>query len=398
MLGVALLDEARDAACTFARCPICFDALRARPDQVGALMYKGKRVESALYHKSCMIDEQGSLRLSASLSPPWHRSPITRQAVDAFALMPCISEPIAWTKFVDWNGDGKIEVSEVAVAIAALLPINADHAEHFVSSNFDKDGNGALDTHELRNIALPFIRKSMAKLVAAATQPPEIYSTSSRADFLAWFDHWDNNHAGQITTSCLQVAVIASLDGVATITTRRTLARIVLGEAGLAESSHVSRSTFLQCLVPVLQLNLPDKDSTIPDDSGTPVFDPKGPMVVNLVSSDGKRKQATVPASATVGTLRAEVRRQFRVWLGSRDVQIAMRGTVLLDDGVHLAALPCFLGKDAVMVLRKTKVVCPSLKSPGPPQSNELEELSESDDFPFTSSDDDFLSDASDRS
>ncbi len=57
------MDGARQSAVEKAVCPICFDDLHVLPDQVGALTLNGKRVEAALYHRSCVVASDGRLKL-----------------------------------------------------------------------------------------------------------------------------------------------------------------------------------------------------------------------------------------------------------------------------------------------------------------------------------------------
>lgn len=311
------------------------------------------------------MDERGELRLSASLTPPWHRSPVSRLAVDGFALLPPISKRISWTKFVDWNGDGVVDLSEVAAAIAAVLPVDEAQAERFVSAQFDKDGNGVLDAHEIRSAVLPFLRKSMAHIVESASRPPEIHACSSRADFLRWFDHWDRHGAGHLTSSCLQLAVVTSLHNGGTLQTRRMVAAVIIAEAELEEALKVSRAIFLERLVPVMQMNLPAKgvQGGALGDPWPCCFDPKKPMTISLISTDGKRKQAIVPPTATVGTLRAEARRQYRVWLRSKDARLCMAGKLLDDDCTPVSALPFNVEGGVVQVIPMVKVVLTKVKA-----------------------------------
>lgn len=255
----------------------------------------------------------------------------------------------------------------MAGALAAILPIDADHAEQFVSSEFDADGNGILDSQEIQKWVLLFVRKRLSNILDTVSQPPEIHQSSSHADFLEWFDHWDREKAGHIATSCLQMALVASMNGSGTIATKRALARVVLSEAGLSEGDSVSRMNFLHCIVPMLKLNLPENDDTEDEWLGGRqdlALDHKRPIAVCLVSSDGKRKQAVVPPCATVGVLRSEVRRQYRVWLGSKDARLCLAGKMLLDDNVPVAALPR-LGESVVQVFKVTKVVLPAVRSTG---------------------------------
>merc|ERR1719265_1969772 len=170
MLGLTPCNDFAKSAELWAKCPICLDALHSKPSEVGAFVFHSKRVESTLYHKCCVLDEAGKLRLNASLKPPWYTSPVSRQPVDGFMLLPPTSKPRSWTKFVDWNGDGNVDVAELGTAIAAVLPIEEHHAEALVSSKFDQDGNGFLDVREIKDYVLPFIKRHTARLVAKSVR------------------------------------------------------------------------------------------------------------------------------------------------------------------------------------------------------------------------------------
>ncbi len=47
-------ETVQSAAAQHAACPICLDTLASQPGEVGALIYRGQRVEAALYHQNCV--------------------------------------------------------------------------------------------------------------------------------------------------------------------------------------------------------------------------------------------------------------------------------------------------------------------------------------------------------
>ena len=49
---------------------------------------------------------------------------MTRIPIDGFMRMPALANREDWFKFVDWKGDGRLDVEELAVVLAAVLPID----------------------------------------------------------------------------------------------------------------------------------------------------------------------------------------------------------------------------------------------------------------------------------
>jgi len=351
-------DQLADSAARWAKCPICLDSLHSRPSEVGAFVCRGKRIESTLYHKSCVLDEAGKLRLNASLKPPWYTSPVSRRPVDGFRLLPPTSKPISWTKFVDWNGDGKVDVAELGTAIAAVLPIEEHHAEKLVSSRFDKDSNGFLDSKEIREHVLPYIKRQTARIVAKASRAPEIHSESSYQDMVTWFDYWDKEKFGFLTQSCLRLAVACCFE-CETSVLRQQLANIIVAEADVLCDEVVTRAVFQSRVVPVLKINLPEQDVGHSVKVKGSSYDPKQPFKIQFLSTQGKQKSGVVSASGNVEDLRKEARRQFRVWLGSRDADLCVAGRFLCDDSVLLLSLPVYLPESTIQVIPKVRVVLP---------------------------------------
>jgi hypothetical protein len=310
-----------------------------------------------------MMDETGSLRLAASLTPPWHRSPVSRKPVDDFALLPSVLKRAAWVQFVDWNNDGSVSVAEVATVIAAMLPIDENKAESFVSKRFDKAGKGVLSKFQIMRQVLPFLQKSAGRLVLGR-QAPRIYNSSTGEAFFQWFDHWDKRHCGHITTSHMRLALLSSFEGEGTPSVRQVMVSCVLEDAGLTDNDNITKAQFLQHIVPLLQLNLPSREtSSVGTKEQSIPFDPKGDISIRLLSAMGKTKRAVVAGRGTVETLRAETRRQFRVWLASRDARLCLAGKFLEDDDVALASLPDLYGNSVVQVFPMIRVVVPYAKA-----------------------------------
>lgn len=361
MLGVPLFDTDRMSASQCARCPICFEALHTRPHDVGALVLGGKRIEPTLYHKSCMTDENGSLRLSASLTPPWYRSPMSRQPCDGFALLPSIRKKASWAKFVDWNNDGAVSVAELAAVIAAMLPIDDSEAEKFVSKHFDKLGKGEVESEQIMHEVLPFLHKNTGRIVLGR-QSAEIYSSSTGQNFLSWFDHVDKTRCGHVTVSCMRMALIASLKkGDAKL--KQMVANSMLADAGLLEIGLITKVMFLEHLVPLLQLNLPSKESKCSAKEDSQPFDVKGSLSIKFLSATGQSRRAEVPGSGTVSDLRNAARRQFRIWLAGRDARLCLAGKFIEDDAASLSSLPDLYGNSVVQVLPMVRVYVPRSKA-----------------------------------
>eukprot|EP00930_Biecheleria_cincta_P079249 TRINITY_DN6700_c0_g2_i1.p1 TRINITY_DN6700_c0_g2~~TRINITY_DN6700_c0_g2_i1.p1 ORF type:complete len:619 (-),score=145.11 TRINITY_DN6700_c0_g2_i1:163-2019(-) len=151
-----------------AECPICCSELGSSLEEVGALTFKGKRVEKDLYHVGCftlMLSHNGGFRGQRvaghleNLRISWGTSPTTRQPVDGFTRMPPIHDRKGWVAFLDWKGNGKLDLEELATAAAVLLPLNPQALEVFMRENFRVDSDGNITVEELELHVLPYIQE-----------------------------------------------------------------------------------------------------------------------------------------------------------------------------------------------------------------------------------------------
>jgi len=115
----------------------------------------------------------------------------------------------------------------------------------------------------------------------------------------------------------------------------------------------------------VLQLNLPglpsaETDDDEPAEAAVPAyFDLKKPFHVQLCSSDGRRREICMPGDATVGSLRAEARRLFRMFLGAREAKLIFKGRALMDNAAALTSLNAFHNKPTMLVVPMVRVEIP---------------------------------------
>lgn len=150
-------------------CAICLDALGSNREEVGALTFEGKRIEPNLYHLGCItmilvtkrcikIDSAGQQKVS------WGLSPVTRKPVDGFQRMPPLEERTRWVEFVDWKGDRRLNVADLALAVAAMLPVQAGAMKLFMCSNFKVDSEGVITGEELETAVLPYLEEHCQQL------------------------------------------------------------------------------------------------------------------------------------------------------------------------------------------------------------------------------------------
>lgn len=158
--------KSQDEDFSKAECPICCCELGSSPEEVGALTFQGKRVEKDLYHVGCftlMLSHNGAFsgqRVAGHLENlriSWGSSPTTRQPVDGFTRMPPIHDRKGWVAFLDWKGNGKLDLEELATAATVLLPLNPHALEVFMRENFQVDKDGNITVEELESRVLPYI-------------------------------------------------------------------------------------------------------------------------------------------------------------------------------------------------------------------------------------------------
>eukprot|EP00927_Polykrikos_kofoidii_P027766 TRINITY_DN24323_c0_g1_i1.p1 TRINITY_DN24323_c0_g1~~TRINITY_DN24323_c0_g1_i1.p1 ORF type:complete len:706 (+),score=108.18 TRINITY_DN24323_c0_g1_i1:171-2288(+) len=261
-------DSVSSTAAEHAACPICLEDLVSRADEVGALTQSGQRVEAALYHRRCVgiVATGGIPRL------PGGCSPTSRAPVDGFTLMPPIRERRRWLKFVDWNGDGQISVSELSGAVAAMLPVDETRLESYVRKHFAANGD-VIPEADLESKVLPHLEIHLADLAVTAplVSAPTLTRSSGRSELLAWFKHWDADDSGSLDAEELRFALATLFFralGDADLTTKRAVVEAFLAEPGLRLDSGVSKTAFIERLVPALQANLPLPETMLKGDAG----------------------------------------------------------------------------------------------------------------------------------
>jgi len=290
------IDMIREVAVSRSVCPISLKELRSKPHQVGALVKGGRRVESALYHK-CSVQDS-ALTLGAS--------PVTRRRVDGFELMPPMIEFDNFVRFLDWDGDGWLSTTEVATALAAILPVEEDNVERFIRDRFDVDREGNISEREMIDQVLPYLGEHLGEVLRAApvAEVPELVRGAGREQLLLWFDHWDTDHRGELEYSDLRFAVtrvlFESLGDTIDTSTKETVTSLFLTEMGLYGEGLMSREKFVETLAPSLQANLPDAHVQVVDEPD------EGPWILALHSPvTGQQFKIKVPADATVSSLRS---------------------------------------------------------------------------------------------
>jgi len=184
-----------------------------------------------------------------------------------------VNEPHKLIRFADWNSDGLASIYEVAVALAAVLPVEAEAVDRFFRDRFDMGQEGLLTETELYEQVSPFLSERLPELLEAAeaSEAPELRKGAGRAELLTWFDHWDHQGAGRLELGELQFAVARllyrALGPDVDVETKETAACLFLSRAGLGGSCgpSLAKEEFLDLLAPSLQANLPEQQ---PDASG----------------------------------------------------------------------------------------------------------------------------------
>lgn len=295
-------DTIRCAAANHAACPICLDSLVSHPDEVGALTYKGKRVEAALYHRRCV----GATDRSPWPKLPGGLSPMTRARVDGFDSLPPISERRRWMSFVDWNNDGKISVAELSAAVAAKIPIDEEGVERLLRQKFTVKDD-IISQSEVETKVLPYLEENAAEVavVAPNTAAPILTRSSNRSQMLEWFKHWDADGSGSLDSEELSYAVATlffrSL-GDADMATKQAVVEAFLHEACLKRGSQVTKTKFVEDLAPALLANLPAESGSGTDVEVTGSLDQLRIKV--LLATTGASAELHLPAGALLGDLR----------------------------------------------------------------------------------------------
>jgi len=250
------MEESRRLAVQKAACPICLCDLCEKPQEVGALTRSGRRVESALYHKGCVCpggEDRPKLLINKV-------SPISKQKVDGFVLMPPFRERQAWVDFNDWNRDGQLSVNELAQAVAAVLPVDENSCEKQVAEWFDVDKDGSISQVEMSSRVLPWLEAN-TQVLAARRSAPTLSASSSDASCMAWFDYHDADGSGSLDASELRFALTAcfvhslglfQVD----LETQECIIQGFLDDADDNGDQSISKQEFLARMAPALRRNL----------------------------------------------------------------------------------------------------------------------------------------------
>merc|ERR1712137_975719 len=123
--------------------------------------------------------------------------------------MPPLSDSNGWASFVDWHASGQLRAADVALAVAAILPIAEAKAESLVSKTFDRNHDGFISKGELQARVLPYLRKHVRSLVEKShSRAPDICRGSTDQELLQWFDFWDTDRKGSIDVNRLKLAIL----------------------------------------------------------------------------------------------------------------------------------------------------------------------------------------------
>lgn len=350
----APFDSIRSAAASRAACPICLDDLVSRPGEVGALTWQGRRVEQALYHRSCVgVAARGGIP-----QLPGGRSPITRALVDGFVLIPPLRERRNWRNFVDWNGDGRITVSELSSAVAAMLPVDEDGIERVVRESFPPAAGDVFSEEELEDRILPHLEAHAAELAVStpSSVAPVLSRSSTRAELLAWFRHWDADGSGSLDAEELRYAlatVFFRALGSTGTKTKQAVVEAFLNEARLSGTEQVTKSRFLEHLAPALQVNLPEEAAGVGSVAGRaerPAVEGRETRLTLLLSTTGASVQVVLSADSTLEDVRRQALERLDHGAGPGASVELFRGGQRIEGGNEVPLSACAqLGDGAVV-------------------------------------------------
>lgn len=349
-----LLLDVRDLAAHHAACPVSLRDLRTQPDQVGALVFNGRRVEPALYLRSSVTRADGRMLVT--------ESPVSHVPVDGFQQMPPLAAVEAVAKFVDWDSDGQLGVTDLAAALAAILPVDEDAAERFVRDRFDVNRGGFLSETEVVQQVLPHLGGRLGELLASCpvAREPQLCRHSGREELLAWFNHFDSERGSEMHFSQLRFAVArvmyAAL-GDASLETKEAAVACFFSAADLVSTDGIlTREAFVERLAPALKANLTDRrpgQSSLPSSdwpmaefatferflSGSSNPDRPKVRVVLHSPASGDNISLEVPRDGNVADLRASC---STAWGVSGPQLLCLNGQLLSNDTAELLTIPGF--------------------------------------------------------
>jgi len=175
-----------------AECPICFEPLCAGP--VGVFVgADGKRVSQHFFNLAAAREW---------LASGSGMCPLTRRPVSRVVEVPDMrSDPEGWFGVVDLDGDNRLSRIEVVECLKAQLPVDAAaldaaaaDSDHWMWQQWDLDGSGYIERHELlrpEGLAA-YVREAFER----GDRSGDIPDISRDKD--AWYAFWDEDNSGAL--------------------------------------------------------------------------------------------------------------------------------------------------------------------------------------------------------
>lgn len=353
----------REVAVQRAVCPISLVDLRVRPDQVGAFVdHAGKRVEHALYHRSSVVNADGSLI-------HFGVSPLTSLTVDKFEAIPPLSEVEEFVAFCDVGKSQMLNVSDISTAFASILPTDEDATERYIRDRFSVDRDGQMPVQELRDEVLPYLASALGELLASApaTREPKLLLDANSADLKQWFDYWDVDRSSEIHLPQLRFAVARelykALEDSVSVESKEAMVSTFFAEADLLGEGTMPRDVFLELLAPALKANLslpspkavastqnPKPIGRKPSWEGDASLASTSLTMIRLIlesPATGERVNVEVPRNGTV----ADVRSRVRATWGVAGPLLCLDGRLLAEDAAPLLSVAGLRAGSTIQVL-----------------------------------------------
>jgi len=187
-----------------AECPICFEPMISAPSCV-LLDSSGKRVCQHVYHLHCTQEHQRSQSGIAHCA-------VCRRVYSSLLEIPDFNtDPTAWFKSVDLDGDGQLSISETTEILKTVLPLNWRHAEQWIRqewNQWDTDGDGRLSYSEITRPRTGLLASLRREFPMLRRDPPPEMEVSNLQE---WFTYWDEDESGELDREEVVRALIKTL-------------------------------------------------------------------------------------------------------------------------------------------------------------------------------------------
>lgn len=187
-------------AAEHAECPICFEPLHSAA--VGVFVDAQRRRVSQHFFNLAAAETH--------LRSGNRQCPLTRRPIAEVVRVPDVTtDPFAWFRVVDWDGNGKLSKKEVVEALKAQLPVDYRQLDAEIDDprspfnsywkKWDRDGSGTIEPGEVVQIAgivrRHYRQSSSRRLVRDGG---EGYLPNIAQDKQAWFSYWDEDGNGTL--------------------------------------------------------------------------------------------------------------------------------------------------------------------------------------------------------